>query len=143
MNRMLPALLIAAATLSPAVARAADDDKTPTTQTKESFTQEVTRPSLLPPLYVSLAALQAYDGYSTLYGVKNGARESNVLVSGLAGKPAVFWAVKGGSTAVTIFLAEQLWRHHRRAEAIVTMIAANGVMTAIAARNASVLRASR
>jgi len=36
-----------------------------------------------------------------------------------------------------------LWRHHRRAEAIVTMIAANGVMAAIAARNVGVLRASR
>ena len=143
MNRMLPALLIAAATLSPAVARAADDDKTPTTQQKESFTQPMARPSMLPPLYVSFAALQAFDGYSTLYGVKNGARESNVLVSGLSGKPAMFWAVKGGSTAVTIFLAEQLWRRQRRAEAIVAMVAANGVMTAVAARNASVLRASR
>ena len=72
-----------------------------------------------------------------------GARESNALVSGLAGRPAMFWALKGGSTAMSIFMAEQLWRHHRRAEAIVTMIAANGVMAAIAARNASVLRASR
>jgi hypothetical protein len=140
---MLPALLIAAVTLSPAMARAADDDKTPPTKIKEALTSQVTRPSLLPPLYVSLAALQVYDGYSTTYGVKNGSRESNVLVGGLAGKPALFWAVKGGSTAVTIFLAEQLWRHHRKAEAIATMIIANGLMTGIAARNASVLRASR
>ena len=142
MNRLLPSLVVTVLLVSAAV-RAADDDKTSQTPQIQIFTPPVTRPSMLPPLYVSLAALQAYDGYATLRGVTQGARESNVLVSGLAGKPAVFWAVKGSSTAVSIFMAEQLWRRHRRTEAIVTMIAANGVMAAIAARNASVLRASR
>ena len=141
MNRLLPSLVVAVL-LVPATAFA-DDDKAPETAKIQISTRPVTRPSALPPLYVSLAALQAYDGYATLRGVTQGARESNVLVSGLAGKPAVFWALKGGSTAVSIVMAEQLWRRHRRTEAIVTMIAANGVMAAIAARNASVLRASR
>lgn len=101
------------------------------------------RPASLIPLYVSLSTLQAYDGYSTLRGVQRGAREMNVLVGGLAGKPAAFWAVKSGSTAVSIFLAEKLWRNHRRVEAITTMIVSNGVMAAIAARNAAVLESRR
>jgi hypothetical protein len=142
MNRLLPGLLVAAVLLVPATVRAADD-KAQAPEKAQVLPPPATRPSALPPLYVSLAALQAYDGYSTLHGLNQGARESNVLVGGLAGKPALFWAVKGGSTAVSIFMAEQLWRHHRRAEAIVTMVAANGVMAVIAARNASVLRASR
>ena len=98
---------------------------------------------MLAPLYVSLGALQAFDGYSTLKGVNRGARESNVLVGGLAANPAAFWAVKAGSTAVSIYFAERLWRQHRRAEAITVMIVSNGVMAAIAARNASVLHSSR
>src|SRR5437773_8085059 len=142
MDRLLPSLVVAVL-LVPAIVRAADDNKTSGTPKIQIFTPTVTRPSALPPLYVSLAALQAYDGYATLRGVTQGARESNVLVSGLAGRPAIFWALKGGSTAMSVFMAEQLWRRHRRAEAIVAMIAANGVMAAIAARNASVLRASR
>jgi len=142
MNRLLPSLVVGVL-LVPATARANDDNKAPETAKVQISTPPVTRPSALPPLYVSLAALQAYDGYATLRGVTEGARESNALVSGLAGRPAMFWALKGGSTAMSIFMAEQLWRHHRRAEAIVTMIAANGVMAAIAARNVGVLRASR
>jgi len=103
----------------------------------------VLRPPVLPALYVSFAGLQAYDGYSTLRGVKNGAQESNALVGGLASKPAAFWAIKGGSTALSIYMAERLWRNNHRAEAIVTMVVANGVMAAIAARNTAVLRSSR
>src|SRR5437867_2901305 len=125
MNRLLPSLVVGVL-LVPATARANDDNKAPETAKVQISTPPVTRPSALPP----------HDGYATLRGVTEGARESNALVSGLAGRPATFWALKGGSTAMSIFMAEQLWRHHRRAEAIVTMIAANGVMAAIAARNA-------
>ena len=136
MNRLLPSLVVAVLFV-PGIVRAADDNP-PQTPKIQIFTPPETRPATLPAMYVSLAALQAYDGYATLRGVSHGARESNVIVSGLAGTPAVCWALKGGSTAVSIAMAEQLWRRHRRTEAIVTMIAANGVMAMIAARNASV-----
>jgi hypothetical protein len=96
------------------------------------------RPRILPPLYVGLAALQAYDGYTTIHGVRGGASETNVLVGGLASRPAAFWSVKAASTVVSIYFAEQLWRSHHRTEAVVMMVVANGVMTAVAARNASV-----
>ena len=143
MNRLLPSAVVAVLFVSAATVLAADDAKAPETSKIQIAASADTRPSMLPALYVSLAALQAYDGYATLRGVSHGARESNALVSGLAGKPAVFWAFKGSSTAMSIAMAEQLWRRHRRVEAIATMVAANGVMAAIAARNASVLRASR
>src|SRR5205823_11213546 len=59
--------------------------------------EPIARPSMLAPLYVSLASLQAYDGYTTLRGVNNGAHEANALVSVFAGKPPAFWAIKVGS----------------------------------------------
>jgi hypothetical protein len=99
-----------------------------------------TRPSALPTMYVSLAGLQAYDGYVTLHGVRAGATETNPLVGGLAKQPAAFWTVKALSTATTIYFAEQLWRQNKRKEAIVTMVVANAVMGAVAARNMSVLK---
>ena len=101
---------------------------------------QATRPSVLPAMYVSLAGLQAYDGYSTLRGVRAGATEANPLVGGLAGQPAAFWAVKALSTVTTIYFAEQLWRQRKRGQAIVTMVAANAVMGAVAAHNNAVLR---
>jgi len=100
---------------------------------------QATRPSALPALYVSLAGLQAYDGYSTTRGVRNGATEANPLVGGLAGQPAAFWTVKALSTVTTIYFAEQLWRQHKRGQAIMTMVVANAVMGAVAAHNASIV----
>ena len=123
---------------------ASDDEKTDKPKILVQVVQPpATRPAILPPLYVSLGALQAYDGYTTLRGVERGARETNALVGGLAGKPAAFWAIKAGSTALTIVLAERLWRDHRKVEAITTMIVANGLMAAIAARNASIYKSPR
>jgi len=99
-----------------------------------------TRPSALPAMYVSLAGLQAYDGYSTIRGVRDGATEANPLVGGLASQPAAFWTVKALSTVTTIYFAEQLWRQHKRGQAIMTMVVANAVMGGVAAHNMSVVR---
>jgi len=101
---------------------------------------KATRPSALPAMYVSLAGLQAYDGYSTTRGVKNGATEANPLVGSLASQPAAFWTVKALSTVTTIYFAEQLWRQHKRGQAIMAMVVANAVMGAVAAHNMSVVR---
>jgi hypothetical protein len=107
----------------------------------EIIVPQATRPSALPGMYVTLAGLQAYDGYATLRGVRGGsATETNPLVGGLAKQPAAFWTVKALSTVTTIYFAEQLWRQHKRGQAIVTMVVANAVMGAVAARNTSVLR---
>jgi hypothetical protein len=101
------------------------------------------RGALLPSLYVSLAALNVYDAYSTRAGLARGAVEANRLMQGVAGNSAALWAVKGGTTAVSIFVAERLWRKHRRVEAIAVMVVSNGMMAAVAARNAAVLRTLR
>lgn len=100
------------------------------------------RPSVLPALYVSLAALQAFDGYSTTAGISRGAQEANPMMGRVAGNSAAFWAVKVGSTAASIWIAERLWKTNR-VGAIVTMVAVNGMMASVAARNASVLKAMR
>jgi hypothetical protein len=101
------------------------------------------RGSVLPALYIGVAGLQVYDGYSTLTGFKRGAIETNAVMKNVAGNPAAMLAVKGGVTAASIFMAERLWKQNRRTAAIVTMIATNGLMAAVAARNASVLHAQQ
>jgi CheY-like chemotaxis protein len=98
-----------------------------------------TRPTVLIPLYVSLAGLQAYDGYTTIRGVRAGATETNPLVGGLAKQPVAFWTLKALSTVTTIYFTEQLWRQHKRRQAIMTMVVANAVMGAVAARNAQIV----
>jgi hypothetical protein len=64
-------------------------------------------------------------------------------MSAAARNPAAFWAVKGGLTVVNIYVAERLWKKGRRGQAIAMMLVSNGLMVAVAARNASVLRAQR
>ena len=101
------------------------------------------RGPVLPALYVSLLGLQAYDGYSTTRGLKQGAAESNTFMSGLASHPGALWAAKGGAAFISIYAAERLWRQHRPGQAIAMMVVSNGLMVAVAASNASVLRSQR
>jgi len=129
---------IAAAAMAAAAPIAAEID-----WTSRPMASIANRPGVLPVLYVSLAGLQAYDGYSTLTGVRRGAGETNGLMKNVAGNPAAMWAVKGGVTAASIVLSERLWKQNRKVAAIVTMVATNGLMAAVAARNASVLHTLR
>jgi hypothetical protein len=100
----------------------------------------VSRGTLLPSLYVSLAALNALDAYTTSRGVQGSVgRESNVMMQGVAGHSAALWAVKGGVTAASIVTAERMWRNHNKVGAIAMMIVSNGVMAAVTANNTRVL----
>jgi hypothetical protein len=101
------------------------------------------RGTLLPSLYVSLAALNLYDAYTTRVGLTQGAVESNPAARGLVGSSAGFLVVKGAATASSIFLADRLWRQHRRGAAVAVMLISNGMMTVVAARNSSVLRGAQ
>ena len=143
----LVVLTVAALSVLPAAAFAQDEASVPPAQiviTQQTPIATPSRPAILPGLYISLAALQGYDGYTTLRAVKDGGgREANVVLGGVADKPVAMWAVKAASTGLTVLLAEQLWRTHHRGEAIVTMLAANGLMTFVAVHNASVVSASR
>ena len=101
------------------------------------------RPALLPALYVSYAALQGYDIYSTRQALGRGAQESNPLMQGVVGNPDAFIALKAGVAAGTILAAERLWRHDKKAAAIGVMIASNLVTAIVAGRNAGTLRQLR
>lgn len=102
-----------------------------------------TRSLVLPSLYVSLSALQAYDVYSTLTAMRHGASEANPVMRGVVGNPTAFVAMKAGVTGVSIYASERLWRQNRKKSAVLLMVASNGLMAYVAAHNASVLRAVR
>ncbi len=102
-----------------------------------------TRGGVLPSLYVGLIALEAYDGYSTTRGLKDGAIESNTLLRRVAAAPTTLWAVKVGATFVCIYMAERLWRQNHRGRAVVLMVITNGLMAAVALNNASALRSQK
>jgi hypothetical protein len=97
----------------------------------------------LPAMYVSLIGLQVYDGYSTMTGLSHGAVESNGLMSAVVNHPAGLWAVKGAAAFGSIYMAERLWRQHRRGQAIALMVATNVVMLSVAASNASIIHAQK
>jgi hypothetical protein len=101
------------------------------------------RGSVLPAMYVGFIGLEAYDGYSTTQGLGRGAVESNGFMSSVVNHPAALWAVKGGATVVSIYMAERLWRQHRRGQAIALMVASNVVMASVAVSNASIIRAQK
>jgi hypothetical protein len=104
----------------------------------------VSRPAALPALYVSYAALQAFDVYSTEQAFARGAREANPLMQPVVANRTAFWAVKATATLATIAAAEHLWRHKRnRKAAIAVLVASNAVAAVVAARNASVVRNMR
>lgn len=63
------------------------------------------RPVVLPALYASYAALQAYDLYSTRQALGRGAQESNPLMQGVVGNTGAFVALKAGVAAGTILAA--------------------------------------
>ena len=98
------------------------------------------RSLILPSLYVSLSALQAYDVYTTLTGVRKGAVEANPMMQGVVGTPAAFIALKAGVTGASIYMAERLWKEKKRTQAVLLMVASNGLMAYVAHHNASVLR---
>jgi hypothetical protein len=98
------------------------------------------RGALLSSLYVGLAGLNAFDAYSTARALRTGAgTESNPVMRGVAGHSAAVWAVKGGVTGASVFLAERMWRNHHRLGAITTMVVVNGMTAVVAANNAKVL----
>jgi len=101
------------------------------------------RGAVLPALYASYAALQGYDAYTTLSGVRHGAQEGNAVMSGLAANSAAVWGLKAGVTLSSLMISEHLWKQHHRGQAIAVMLAANGLMAGVAARNAAVLRTVR
>ena len=130
-----PSLDISAAAV--AAASSAAPAASPELATRSTFTYR--RPSMLPALYATSAALQGYDTFSTLNALKSAAREANPLMKSVVKSPTGFVAIKAGVTAGSIMAAEQLWKNHHRMGAIGMMIASNVMMGIVAAHNSHVL----
>jgi hypothetical protein len=97
------------------------------------------RGALLPSLYVSLAALNAYDFASTRKGLALGATEANPTMKAVVGNSTSLLAVKALATAGTILTAEKLWKNHHKGQAIAVMLVSNGLMSAVAAHNGALV----
>jgi hypothetical protein len=133
---------VAAAATSASAELASDTDWTmPVVRMGGDF--QVSRGAILPALYVSLAALNVYDAVSTKQGLAHGAMEGNPAMSGIVGNSTSLWAAKAVTTASTILLSEHLWKTHHKVGAIAVMVISNGLMSAVAAHNASVLNSIR
>ncbi|MGB7219145.1 MAG: DUF5658 family protein [Vicinamibacterales bacterium] len=102
------------------------------------FEKPASRPRALPALYVSLAALQAFDAYSTARGLSSGAQEGNPIMQHVARNTVGFVALKAATAVVPMVLAERMWKHNK-VGAIALMVAANGVAAVVGANNARVL----
>ena len=101
-------------------------------------TRSPSRPAALPALYVSYAALQAFDVYSTKQALARGAREANPLMQGVVGNTGAWVAMKAGVGVGTIMAAERLWKTNKVA-AIAVMVASSSVSAVVAARNTRTL----
>src|SRR5262249_14687815 len=97
------------------------------------------RPIALPTLYAGSVFLQSYDAYSTLTALNNGGTEANPLMKGMTKSPVAFIGLKAGVTMMSIMAAEHLWKGNNRLGAVLTMVATNGFMAAVAAHNSAVL----
>jgi len=148
---MTVALLAVMCAATPALAADRADAKDDRTETvlptlplapTVSSGETTARPAILPTLYASLAALQIYDGYSTLQGRQRGLAEGNPMMQGMANNPAAFWTIKAATTTASIVIAERLWKRSK-VGAIATMAAVNGISAMVAAHNASVLNQRR
>jgi hypothetical protein len=127
-----------------AVARpvlAQEDAETVRVEASVVADRPATRPPALMPMYVAFASMQAFDAYSTVAGTRRGAVEQNPAVGAIAAQPAAMWTLKAVGTVTTVYFAEQLWRQHRKTQAIVLMVVANATMGVVAAHNALVLHA--
>jgi hypothetical protein len=95
------------------------------------------RPSILTPLYIGFAALQAIDVHSTFRALNHGGRESNPIVARMIDAPAGLVALKAGTSAGIILVSEKLWKRNRAA-AVITMLVLNAAYAGVVTHNYSV-----
>ena len=92
------------------------------------------RGMVLPALYGTLGAMQAWDVYSTSTALNAGAKERNPTAAVFAGNTGQLIGLKAATTASTIFFAERMWKKNKVA-AIVMMVAINGATAAVSMHN--------
>jgi hypothetical protein len=94
----------------------------------------ITRPAILPALYVALGAMQAWDVYSTRVAMGAGAREANPTAAVFSQNTGSLLGLKLATTASTVFFAERLWKKNK-VGAIVMLVAINGATAAVSMHN--------
>jgi hypothetical protein len=85
-------------------------------------------------MYVTFAALQGLDAYSTSRAVAAGAVELNPSMRPVAANLGAMLVVKGAATATAILFIEKIRKHNRKGALILTA-ALNGVTAAVVANN--------
>jgi hypothetical protein len=99
------------------------------------------RPAGLVPLYASLVTLNALDVHSTYSALRTpNAGEANPIVAPLVRQPAAFIALKAGTTALSIWTAERLWKKKHRVIAMVIVGSANAALAAVVTNNYRIAR---
>jgi hypothetical protein len=129
-------------TVTPAIAAAASTLARPDLTANVNVAPRIAvrrRPLALPSLYAGSVFLQSYDAYSTLSALRNGGTEANPLMTGITKSPVAFIGLKAGVTMMSIMAAERMWKDNNRVRAVLTMVATNGFMAAVAAHNTAVL----
>ena len=153
MRILVAALVVAGLSATASAAHAAekeDAQRAPATilaprPMTSSYAPQLKRPAILPALYVSLGAVQAWDVYATTAALRAGAREANPAVAPFAGNTGALIGAKAAATVGTIFFSERLWKKNKVA-AIVMLAAINGATAAVSMhnmRNARVAGATR
>ncbi len=104
------------------------------------ITDGLRRPKKVAGLYVSLAALQALDAYTTAEIVQRGGSEVNPALAPFASDTAGLIAMKVATTVGTIYFTEKIWPRHPTL-AIGILAAINGVMAAVVSHNIRVKNA--
>ena len=140
----IAALTMVAGICFTSTAWAAGEDEQPTARiimTESAPVPAATRPAVLPALYVSLGAMQAWDLYSTSAALKAGAREASPSAAPFANNRGSMLGLKLATTASTIFFTERMWRKNRVA-AVAMMVAINAGTAAVSIHNLQNARAA-
>lgn len=106
----------------------------PAVAAEEETIATIDRPAILPALYATLGAMQAWDVYSTRAAIQAGAREANPAAAAFAGSAGSMLGLKAATTASTIFFAERMWKKNKLG-AVVMMVAINGATAAVSMHN--------
>ena len=143
-NRTIAAVTLVGVTLSGvASASAAEKEELKLTNASSvivpmapmsDYKPTVSRPAILPALYVTLGAMQALDVYSTRAALQAGAREANPTAAPFASNAASMFGMKAVTTAGTIFFAERMWKKNKLG-AVIMLVAINGATAAVSMHN--------
>lgn len=128
-TRLVLAALLALSLSGAAPAAAAEKE-----ELKLNYAEKVDRPAILPALYATFGAMQAWDIYSTRAAIQAGAREANPAATAFAGNAGSLLGLKAATTASTIFFAERMWKKNK-VGAVVMMAAINGATAAVSMHN--------